>query len=71
MNLMRIKQRITERGLGASIAFGIEGSEAKGEIVMTVPWCCRHPSLILYKGAHGKHRGVLPARRDHPIYFLV
>lgn len=30
MNLMRLKEQITESELGASIVFGTEGSEAKG-----------------------------------------
>lgn len=37
MNLMRIKERITESELRASIVFRIEGGEAKGYTVMVVP----------------------------------
>lgn len=69
MNLMRIKQKITESGLGTSIVSGIEENE--GEMAMIVPWCCKYPSLMLYNAAHDKNRGVLPARRNHLLFFPV
>lgn len=51
MKLMRIKQRVSENGLGASTVFRTDRCEAKGKMVVMVPWSCRYPSPILYKGA--------------------
>lgn len=71
MNLMRIKQRITDCRLGANTIPGIEGSEAKWGMITMVPWHYRYPFLRLYKGTCGKHRVAPPARRNHLIHVLV
>lgn len=69
--MMRIKQRITDCRLGDNTIPGIEESEAKWGMVTVVPWHYRYLSLRLYKGACGKNREALSARRNHLIYALV